>query len=66
MGWILANLFLLALILIGAAYTLVGFIALRFFHLEQSTFLMVCAGLVALIGTYYTTRFAHAFIERRH
>lgn len=65
MGWLFANLFLLAVVLTGAGYTWLAFKLLKLAHMEQSLFLVSAAFIVALVATYFTMKWVHSWIERR-
>lgn len=64
MGWLFANLFLLAIVLIGAAYTLMVFWLLKVVHLSENLFFSFLVSVVALIATYYTVKRLHRWIAR--
>jgi hypothetical protein len=65
MGWIGANLFLLATILVVCGYCWISFLLLRILGLSDSQLLVVAAFIGALVAAYFTMKRAHAFIAKR-
>lgn len=65
-GWLIANLFLLALALVGAGIMFVLLWLLRAADLSSSveSFLSLFVALGAVIGTYYVGKLVYDFIER--
>lgn len=65
-GWLIANLFLLALALIGAGifFALFSLVQAAHFSADTEKFLAIVALLGAIFGTYYVGKFAHDRIER--
>lgn len=65
--WLLANLFLLSVALVGAGYVFAFGAAVKALHLgagiEPSV--LGLSFLAALFATYYTMKWAHGLIERR-
>jgi uncharacterized membrane protein YphA (DoxX/SURF4 family) len=66
LDWLLCNLFLLAVILIGAGLTFVSFSAVQMMHLGSpfETWAFILAAIATLVGTGYATRWLHGFIGR--
>lgn len=66
--WLLVNLFLLAIILIGAALSFVGGSIFQWLDPSPGPFAVWSAALVAAIGLvllYYISKALHGYIERR-
>lgn len=65
MGWIFANLFLLAIVLVGAGYTLFALWLLKLVHLNENLFAGLILFTAALVATYFTMKYVHRWIEKR-
>lgn len=65
MGWLLANLFLLAVVLTAAGYMWAAFFLAKAAGLDEYTVVVLAAFIAALIATYYTCKWLHATIQKR-
>jgi hypothetical protein len=65
--WMLANAFLLLIVLIGAGLFFVLFSLVRLLHLplEYERYAMVAAALIDLVLTYFSVKRIHRFIDRQ-
>lgn len=64
MGWLIANGFLLLMVLIAAGYTWLAFFLLKSANLHEYSILVMLGFAAAIVATYYTARAVHAFIVR--
>lgn len=67
MQWLLANLFLLAIVLIGVGFMFIFGSAVQAMHLGADTerWVFMAAMVAALFATYYAVKWLHRQIERR-
>lgn len=67
MGWLMANLFLLAMVAVAAGYFwLLGtLVMLMNVHGSAHEMLLTLAAVASLVATYFTIKRLHRFIERR-
>ena len=65
MGWLIANAFLLVVVLIAVGYTWLAFFLLKLAHLHEYGLLVLAAFAGALVATYYTCRSLYGWIGRR-
>lgn len=65
MGWIFANLFLLAIVLVGAGYALLALWLLKLVHLNESLIAVLIIFTAALFATYFTMKHVHRWISKR-
>lgn len=66
-GWILVNLFLLAVVPIGAGCTFVAFSLVKAAHLslDNEPLAYIAAAILALVATGWLVKHLHGFIQRR-
>jgi hypothetical protein len=66
-GWLLANVFLMLIVAIGAFFTFVAFTLVRLLRLPLSAepYAFFLAGCVALVLTFIAVKDLHHYIDRR-
>lgn len=64
MGWLIANGFLLLVVLIAAGYAWLVFFLLKLAGLHQFGLVVIMGFTAALVATYYTTRAIHAALAK--
>lgn len=66
-GWLLANLFLLGMAMLAASILFIGAVAVRFFHVDESTerTLIGWTAILAIIVSAFIARAALSRIERK-
>lgn len=65
MGWLIANAFLLIVVLTAAGYTWLVFALLKLLGLHEYSIVVVAGFAVALFATYHTTKALHRLIAAR-
>lgn len=65
MGWLLANGFLMLVVLVAAGYVWLAFFLLKLASLHESPIILLAAFSAALIATYFTMKGAHAVLAKR-
>lgn len=64
MGWLVANGFLLLVVLVAAGYTWLVFFLLKLASLHEYGLVVIAGFALALVATYYTTRAIHAVLSK--
>lgn len=65
MGWVFANLFLLAIVLVGAGYTWLALWLLKLMHLNETLLAVLILLTAALVATYFTMKYVYRWISKR-
>lgn len=65
-GWLGANAFLLVIALIAAGLIFLELAIVRAFNVSPDTerYIMACAGVLSLIGTYFISKWLHRLLAR--
>jgi hypothetical protein len=64
MGWLLANAFLLVLVLVAVGYTWLAFFMLKLVGLQDYGLLVLMMFALAIVATYHTAKRLHRLIAR--